>query len=275
MKNPLRIAIISLSLLGMVIMAYLIKVGYSDGGSFCDLSETINCDLVNKSKYAKVFGIPVSFGGFAFFTLLFVTYLRSFTPETIKRNVLLGIFFLVPSYYLTMTEIFDLKAYCIFCETSKVVMLILVVLGIFALRPVRLKKNEVITALVAGLIMAVSMFFIHTNSGPGTKYEEFSKCLAEKEFVMLGSKTCASCLKQRDMFGDPIHNIREVECDPRNVDTSEKQKEVEYCATYKITKTPTWIQLDTEGNLVHRFDAGVQSFESLAEVSGCALPAEK
>ncbi|MBI2048915.1 MAG: Vitamin K epoxide reductase, partial [Parcubacteria group bacterium] len=53
--------LIILALLGMAIMGYLISIHYAPAEeAFCNLGEGLSCDVVNKSIYAEVFGIPVS-----------------------------------------------------------------------------------------------------------------------------------------------------------------------------------------------------------------------
>ncbi len=257
-------------------MAYLIKVGYVSGdSSFCNLGEGFSCDLVNKSKYAQIFGIPLSGMGLLYFIWVLFRTLRSYKPESLEKIALVTIVILVPSLYLSWIEYFVLESICVLCETSKVIMIAIVAVSLFALRPRTVSKKYVLTAVVAGLVFTGIMYFAHSSSGPGKKYNEFAQCLDSKGYVMLGSKTCASCLKQRDMFGEAFLFIEEVECDPRNIDTPEEEAEVKFCEKFQIKKTPTWVQLDEGRNALYRFDSGIQSFESLSNMSGCVLPTDK
>lgn len=277
MKKLPRVILIVLAVFGILIMAYLFKVGYASGdSSFCNLGEGFSCDLVNKSSYAKVFGIPLSAMGFLYFVGVLYLLARSYKPETLEKIVLGTIVFLIPSLYLSYIEYFVLESICILCETSKVVMLAIIGVSLIALRPAAVDRKKVLGAVIGGFLLMGVLVLSHSSGGPGDKYNEFAQCLNSKGYTVLGSKTCASCLKQREMFGEAFHFIREVECDPRNTEgLAEKEAEVAYCSTFKITKTPTWVQLDAEGNTLYRFESGIQSFESLSEKSGCALPAEK
>lgn len=277
MKNPMRIILITLSILGIFIMAYLVKVGYGAGDtSFCDLGEGLSCDLVNKSKYAKVFGIPLSGMGVLYFVWVLFIALRSYKPESLEKVALVSIIMLVPSLYLSIwVEYFVLESFCILCETSKVLMALILVVAFFALRPKKVAGKQIVGALIVGALLIGISYISTSSSDPGKKYDEFAQCLASKNYVMLGSATCSSCLKQRDMFGEAMRFIEEIECDPRNADNAEEKKEVQFCATFQIRKTPTWVQLDEARNASYRFDAGIQSFESLSSVSGCPLPADK
>ena len=87
--------------------------------SFCNFSESFNCDLVNRSPYSTVLGVPVALIGI-------IGYLLILTLATIYRNqaetmVLLlvassgGLGF---ALYLTYIEKFKLGVWCILCLTS-------------------------------------------------------------------------------------------------------------------------------------------------------------
>ena len=273
----MRVILITLSLFGVLIMAYLVKVGYGAGDtSFCDLGEGLSCDLVNKSKYAKVFGIPLSGMGLLYFIWVFVTALRSYKPESLKTIALVSIIMLVPSLYLSIwVEYVVLHSFCILCEASKVIMVLITATALFALRPQMVSGKQVVGAMIVGMLLIGASYISTSSSNPGPKYNEFAQCLASKHYVMLGSATCSSCLKQRDAFGEAMRFIEEIECDPRNADNAEEEAEVKFCATFQIRKTPTWVQLDESRNTLYRFDAGIQSFDALSSASGCALPPEQ
>ena len=86
--------------------------------------------------------------------------------------------------------------------------------------------------------------------------------MSDKGIVMYGSFTCAACRKQRKEFGASFDLIKEIECHPRG-----ENSQTDLCLKKDISKTPTWM-LEKEGNEVKRL-VGYQSFESLAELSGC------
>lgn len=87
--------------------------------SFCDFSQSFNCDIVNRSAYSTVLGVPVALIGI-------VGYLLIMALATIYRNqaetpVLLliasagGLGF---ALYLTYIEKFVLGVWCVLCLTS-------------------------------------------------------------------------------------------------------------------------------------------------------------
>jgi uncharacterized membrane protein len=87
--------------------------------SFCDFGESFNCDLVNRSAYSTVLGVPVALIGiFGYLLLLsFATVYRSKaeTPLLLLLSSAAGLGF---ALYLTYIEKFVLGAWCILCLTS-------------------------------------------------------------------------------------------------------------------------------------------------------------
>ena len=72
-----------LALITTVVTVLLIMAHYetSATGSFCNINDYWNCDRVNKSSFAVIFGIPVAILGFLYYVFLTLVYLglwRSF-----------------------------------------------------------------------------------------------------------------------------------------------------------------------------------------------------
>jgi uncharacterized membrane protein len=63
-----------LSLLAVVITILLIQTHYktSEAGSFCNINDYWNCDRVNKSIFAELFGIPIAIFGFLYYIFVSV-----------------------------------------------------------------------------------------------------------------------------------------------------------------------------------------------------------
>lgn len=97
--------------------------------------------------------------------------------------------------------------------------------------------------------------------------DSFAKCLTEKGVKMYGSYICSGCLAQIKMFGGHNGSFRYVdyiECHPRG-----PNPQTDLCLKRDIKKTPTWT-LEKDGVEIKRIDE-LQTFESLAEFSGCSL----
>lgn len=267
MKQALRILLILTAIVGIAIMAYLTSLHYSpEEGAFCNLGEGLSCDIVNKSEYSEVYGIPVSILGLLYFLGVFAAGIFWYSRPVLKKIIFLSIAFLGPSLYLSAVEVFVINNICVFCEISKVLIVAVIILSWLALRPDKPGWRFISWAVAAALVLAGLTYAIQSSAGPGTKYDSFAQCLDERGFKMYGSVTCAFCARQRVLFGDSFRFIEEIECDPRNPDNV-----AELCIAKNIERTPTWMQEDEEGNELYRFEAGLQPLKKLSEVSGCPL----
>ena len=98
--------------------------------SYCDIGENFNCDLVNRSTYSTVFGIPVALIGIAGYlaVLTLATFYRNQaqTPAMLAIGSLAGLGF---ELYLTYIESFVLATWCIFCLSSLALILSIAVLS--------------------------------------------------------------------------------------------------------------------------------------------------
>ena len=62
----------ALALAGVVVSAVSLQRHYAKSASaFCDFGERFNCDIVNRSEYSTVMGIPVAAIGVAGYGVLF------------------------------------------------------------------------------------------------------------------------------------------------------------------------------------------------------------
>lgn len=129
--------VLGLSAVGLLITVYLTYQHYKPAGtSFCNLSNFFNCDIVNKSIYAELFGIPVAVFGFIAYLFIFLISLGMLQRWNFQRahvwlragNVLKALHWFVGvgvlfSLVLTYIEFFKLYAVCILCLTQQVVII--------------------------------------------------------------------------------------------------------------------------------------------------------
>jgi uncharacterized membrane protein len=109
-----------LAVAGIAVSALSLQRHYARSASkFCDLGEQFNCDIVNRSEYSSIMGIPVAGIGVAGYSLLFAlaTFCRS-QPETPLRLLAAAIAGLGFALYLTYIEGHVLGTWCILCLTS-------------------------------------------------------------------------------------------------------------------------------------------------------------
>jgi uncharacterized membrane protein len=99
---------------------------------YCDFGEAFNCDIVNRSVYSTIFGIPVALIGIlgyaAIGTLATVYRSRVDTPKVLLAASVAGLGF---ALYLTYIEGFVLGTWCILCLSSLTVIVLITVLASF------------------------------------------------------------------------------------------------------------------------------------------------
>jgi vitamin-K-epoxide reductase (warfarin-sensitive) len=120
-----------LALAGMVVSAVSLERHYAKSASaFCDFGERFNCDIVNRSEYSTVLGIPVAaigVGGYGvLFALATVYRSRMQTPPYLLVAALVGLAF---AGYLTYVEGYVLETWCILCLSSLALITMITVLA--------------------------------------------------------------------------------------------------------------------------------------------------
>lgn len=98
--------------------------------AYCDIGETFNCDIVNRSEYSSIFGIPVALIGMlgyaALAGLATVYRERRETPPILFSSAVTGLAF---ALYLTYVEARVLGVWCILCLSSLVVIVTVTMLA--------------------------------------------------------------------------------------------------------------------------------------------------
>ena len=112
--------IATLALAGIVVSTVTLQRHYAKSASaFCDFGERFNCDIVNRSEYSTVMGIPVAAIGVAGYGVLFALAIfsraRIQTPIRLLGLSLMGLLF---ALYLTYVEGHVLETWCILCLSS-------------------------------------------------------------------------------------------------------------------------------------------------------------
>jgi vitamin-K-epoxide reductase (warfarin-sensitive) len=112
------VAILSLS--GVVVSAVSLQHHYaSSKTAYCDLGQMFNCDIVNRSEYSSILGVPVALIGmigYAGLAGLSIAYRRRReTPSILVAMAGAGLIF---ALYLTYIEGHVLGVWCILCLTS-------------------------------------------------------------------------------------------------------------------------------------------------------------
>ena len=113
-------AVCALAICGIVVSSVSLQRHYATSKTaFCEISETFNCDVVNRSEYSSILGIPVALIGMLGYAALagLATVYRSRreTPAWLFGGAATGLSF---ALYLTYVEGHILGVWCILCLIS-------------------------------------------------------------------------------------------------------------------------------------------------------------
>ncbi len=109
-----------LAVCGIVVSSVSLQHHYAKSKTaYCDIGEAFNCDLVNRSSYSKILGIPVALIGILGYAALagLATFYRrrEDTPPLLLGGSAAGLAF---ALYLTYIEAHVLGVWCILCLSS-------------------------------------------------------------------------------------------------------------------------------------------------------------
>ncbi len=127
----LFVAIAILALAGLLVSAVSLQRHYAKSATaFCDIGEKFNCDIVNRSEYSSIMGIPVAGIGVVGYGLLLAlaTGYRSHR-ETPLRLLLAAAAGLAFALYLTYVEGRILDTWCVLCLSSLAIIVMIAVLA--------------------------------------------------------------------------------------------------------------------------------------------------
>ena len=120
LTQRLMSAVAILAVCGIAVSSVSLQHHYATSKTaYCDIGETFNCDIVNRSEYSSVFGVPVAligmFGYAALAGLATVYRERRETPAMLFIAAATGLAF---ALYLTYIEARVLGVWCILCLSS-------------------------------------------------------------------------------------------------------------------------------------------------------------
>jgi uncharacterized membrane protein len=136
----LFVLIAILSIAGVIDSGIAVQRHFAESATrYCDFSQKFSCDIVNRSEYSTLLGIPVAVIGVAGYAVLFAlsTLLRSReqTRDWLLGAALAGLGF---ALYLTYIEAYVLTTWCILCLISlALIFLISVLAGVLKVKSSR------------------------------------------------------------------------------------------------------------------------------------------
>lgn len=132
-RNRILFALIALlSLAGVIDSAVALQRHFAKSATaFCDFSQQFSCDIVNRSEYSTIQGIPVAGIGVAGYAALFILATfwksRAETPNRLLGAAIAGLAFAI---YLTYIEAYELMTWCILCLISLAMIALISMLAI-------------------------------------------------------------------------------------------------------------------------------------------------
>jgi len=263
-KKILLNLMILLSIIGLFTSFYLVKTHYDTSDTFCDFNEVLACSVVNSSQFSEIFNVPVAVFGMLWFIFFIgmIWQIKKRTEYPILALVIWSTIGLFSVIYFIIAEII-IGAICIFCTIVHVVIIILLIISFslyFSQKPMKKLSWKIIKKWFITLVI-ISLFFIIVFNLTEDR-AELAQCISEKGMVFYSSEFCSHCKQQKDLFGNSLKYITEIECSPHA-----KNSQTDLCTENNITGTPTWV-LEVEGKEIKR-NVGYMSIEELKEFTGC------
>jgi len=124
-------------------------------------------------------------------------------------------------------------------------------------------RNWIIIIIVLAVIIGVAYVLAFNTSNGNGKYDDFAKCLTEKNVTMYGTWWCPHCKDQKELFGKSWQYINYIECS-----TPDGKAQLPVCEKAGINGYPTW---DLGNGSSSRIDK-VLTLKYLGQLTDCTLP---
>ena len=131
-KKHFILGIIIISILGLITSLYLTYDHYypSLEGSFCDITASVSCTILNSGVYSNVAGIPVAIYGVVWFMVLGMLSWKSLdNANTIPTLLLWNTSGFLSLFYFIYVE-FLLKTICPFCTVVHILVAVCLLISI-------------------------------------------------------------------------------------------------------------------------------------------------
>ena len=145
MKNGLTIGILALCIIGAILSAVSLHSHYGTSKTeYCDLGETFDCDLVNRSSFSTIMRIPVALIGLIGYVFLFaISVIRGRVFPLLR--LLASLAGLAFALYLAYIEARVLAVWCLLCIGS-----LFAIVGIHVLSVVAVSRKSSPTVEIGG-----------------------------------------------------------------------------------------------------------------------------
>ncbi len=126
--------LVILGLAGFVDSSYLTVMYFLNQTPACTIIN--GCEAVTNSVYSDIAGIPVAMLGLLFYTIVIlstIAYVNTHREGFLKLISFLSIFGFLMSIWLTYSEVFVIKAICLYCLVSAIVATLIFIVGLVIL----------------------------------------------------------------------------------------------------------------------------------------------
>ena len=123
--------VIVLAFLGLADAAYLSDMAFTGASLTCNIAGLDGCNIVAKSTYSKVFGLPLALYGVIFYTGFLSVFLSGLIRPHHRQflfSAVVGLIGTIFSTYFLYVQLFLIKALCIYCIGSAFVSYLLFIL---------------------------------------------------------------------------------------------------------------------------------------------------
>ncbi|MDR7563337.1 MAG: vitamin K epoxide reductase family protein [Armatimonadota bacterium] len=219
------------------------------------------CQVVQSSRYASLWGIPLPVYGMAYYGTLLGLWTGTFGPERrwVLSLPLTGAGAGASLVFLGVQR-FVLGTFCALCVLSAGISFALLALAWTQGDPSR-RWLGVGVPLVLSMAFVTGGYAVTGRRLAADAYAEgLAKHLARAGAVFYGAYWCPHCAEQKRLFGQAARHLPYVECDPRSPEGNPRA-----CEAAGVRAYPTWI-------IQGRRYEGVLTLEELARLSGYPPP---
>jgi uncharacterized membrane protein len=179
---------------GMLVAAYLTWLRLSGSGAALCVAGS-GCDIVQASRYATFLWVPTALWGLATYVAIGVLAWLGLTPRNWPIAFALAAGGVGFSAYLTWLSVFDLGATCVWCLTSAVILIAILVFLVIRRPSGRNRKPAMSFARLGtygglaavGAVIAAAFVFAAPFSAPPGYQSALARHLADTKAVMYGA----------------------------------------------------------------------------------------
>lgn len=236
-------ASLALAAVGMLISGYLTYVAFAESPpALC--SEGSGCDLIQQSRWSRLFGVPIALWGFATYTLIAAAAVIPTTRlQRWRRLWSLSLIGFAISVYLTVFGLVELQATCTWCMASLVTLTALLVMTSLRRPPSGpgLPWNNWLISHAALLLCILGVMQLYYSGlftpRPQPRLQALAAHLTQTGAVFYGASWCPTCNQQKALFGGAADELPYVECSPQG----RRGPFAMVCVNAEVRNFPTWV----------------------------------